>query len=943
MNILVKLLDTGQSYWLDNLTRNKIKSGELKKRVTQQGLRGITSNPSIFNKAISKGNDYDTQIKKLVKENKGAKEIYEGLTVKDVQDTCDILKPVYDEAKGTDGFVSLEVSPYLARDTEGTIEEARRLFKEVNRKNCFIKIPGTEEGVPAIEQCLYEGININITLLFSIQSYEAVAWAYIRALERRQKEGKSIKNIASVASFFLSRIDVLTDQLLGHYIIPEKTGNGIKPEDLLGKAGIASAKIAYQSFKRIFNSKRWHKLAEKGAHVQKPLWASTSTKDPLYSDVRYIEALIGPHTVNTLPDATIDAFADHGKIIENSVEDGIREARKVFEDLASVGIDINFVTRQLVNEGIEKFVSPFDNLMKTLSEKRLQFLSGQASSQEIDFGENEADIKSAFDSLNEKQIARRIFAKDPFIWKSDEKVAKQIKDSLGWLNVEDFIRRSDEIVKFAKKIKDENYKYVVLLGMGGSSLSSEVARETFRGKRGFPQLIVLDNTDTAAIKEVESKIDLSKTIFIVASKSGTTTETLSFYHYFHNSMKENGIKKPGKNLIAITDEGTPLQKEAEKNNFRKIFINPDDYGGRYSALSYFGLVPMALSGIDIKEILHDAKEMKTNCGAFIPAESNPALALGTVLGMNTRLGRDKVTFVLSDKVSAYGYWVEQLIAESTGKEGHGILPVQGEKLGQPSDYSNDRIFVYLQTKDADSEKTERKLNSLQKAGHPVVKIDMKNKLSIGSEFFKWELATATAGRIIDVNPFDQPNVAESKENTKDLLNEWKKNQSFGSDEPVIKKNGISIYFDKGADWAPKGKSLSAILNSFTKSVKSPDYLALLAYFLQTPGREKLLQRIRIKLRNKLQVATTLGYGPRYLHSTGQMHKGGPNTGVYIMFTYDSNDELDIPNEKYGFAILNRAQALGDYRSLNDKERRIIRIHLGSNIDKALKTINESIK
>ncbi len=943
MSVLNELINYGQSYWLDNLTRGKIKKGEIKKRVEEQGLRGITSNPSIFNKAISKGTDYDDQIKKLVREKKGVQEIYESLTVKDVRDACDILRPVYDEADGTDGFVSLEVSPYLARDTQGSIDEARRLFSKVDRPNCYIKIPGTVEGVPAIEQCLYEGININITLLFSIQSYEDVALAYVKALERRLDEGKDIKNISSVASFFLSRIDVLTDQLLGHYIIPEKTTGEPRPENLLGKAGIASAKIAYQSFKNIFNGERWQRLADKGARVQKPLWASTSTKDPLYSDVRYVEPLIGPHTVNTLPDDTIDAFADHGKIYENSIEEGVEDSKKAFEDLRKVGIDIDFVTRQLVNEGIEKFIKPYDNLMKTLAVKRLDFLSERAGNQEIEYGENESVIRSAFSSLDEKQIARRIFSKDPFVWKSGEEETKAIRNRLGWLNIDDFINRADDIISFAKEIKNEKFKYVVLLGMGGSSLCPEVVRETFGSKQGYPELIMLDNTDPAAVKNVESRIDLNKTLFIVASKSGTTTETLSFDHYFFNLLKENDIEDPGSRFIAITDGGTPLQDEAKERNFRKVFTNPEDYGGRYSALSYFGLVPMALIGVDIKEILHNAHQMELNCGPFIPSESNPAISLGTEMGMNARLGRDKITFILSESIKAFGFWVEQLIAESTGKEGKGILPVEGEDPGKPEVYSSDRIFVYLHSGNDEKQNAERRLNALQKAGHPVIKIDLKNKTALGAEFFRWELATAIAGRIINVNPFNEPNVSESKKNSKDLLSEWKEKGSFGEGEPAVSQKDISIFYSKEADWAPKGKSFSAFLNSFTKLAKPPDYLAILAYFLQTPQRQKLLQQMRIKLRNNLKTATTLGYGPRYMHSTGQLHKGGPNKGVFIMFTYEAADDLPIPGKDYGFATLQRAQALGDFRSLNDKNRRVIRIHLGRNIEESLKQINESLK
>lgn len=371
MNNLIDLLDYGQSYWLDNLTREKIKNGEIKKRVTEQGLRGITSNPSIFDKAFTSGNEYDEQIEKLAKEGKSTQEIYEALTVKDVQDACDILKPVYDQSNAIDGFVSLEVSPYLARDTEGSMNEARRLYKSVNRANCYIKIPGTKEGVPAIEQMLYEGVKINITLLFSIDNYEAVVFAYLRALRRRLAEGKSIINTVSVASFFLSRIDVLCDQLLHHYIIPSNSPDKNKQiADLLGKAGIASAKIAYQHFKEIFNGREWDELREKGAHVQRVLWASTSTKNPKYSDVLYVNSLIGKDTINTLTEETISAFADHGTLKKDTIEEGLNDAVQVFGKLNTIGIDINSITQQLENEGVQKFIDAYDKLMVGLNEKR---------------------------------------------------------------------------------------------------------------------------------------------------------------------------------------------------------------------------------------------------------------------------------------------------------------------------------------------------------------------------------------------------------------------------------------------------------------------------------------------------------------------------------------------------------------------------------------------
>jgi transaldolase len=370
MNPLQELIKYGQSYWLDNLTRSMIEDGSLQARVSSQGLRGITSNPAIFQKAITGSEAYDAQIAQLVAQGKAVEEIYETLVVTDVQNACDILRTVYDASDGGDGFVSLEVAPSLAYDADGTMHEARRLWQAVDRPNAFIKIPGTPECVPAIEQMLYEGVNINITLLFALADYEAVAEAYITALERRLVDGKPLNTVASVASFFLSRIDVLVDQLAGYRMQPQgSAGYDARPAQLLGKVAIANAKMAYQSFLRLFASPRWKVLEAQGAQVQRPLWASTSTKNPDYSDVMYVEPLIGPHTVNTLPDETIDAFADHGAIVENTVEAGVDEARQVLQDLAEVGIPLDCVTWQLQHEGVQKFIDPFNALIKSLAQK----------------------------------------------------------------------------------------------------------------------------------------------------------------------------------------------------------------------------------------------------------------------------------------------------------------------------------------------------------------------------------------------------------------------------------------------------------------------------------------------------------------------------------------------------------------------------------------------
>ncbi|MCG6954591.1 MAG: transaldolase, partial [Gemmatimonadetes bacterium] len=422
-NPLLGLIDHGQSYWLDNLTREKIRSGELERRVTREGLRGLTSNPSIFHEAVSGSEDYDALIDRAAKDGKSAYEIYEALVLADIRDACDVLRPVYDESDGLDGYVSLELSPYLAHDTEGSMRDARRLFFEVDRPNLLIKIPGTPAGVPAIEQMLYEGVNVNVTLLFSIERYRAVAEAYLRALERRLSEGDAIDGVASVASFFLSRIDVLVDQLLSHRIRFGESGEpsgdaSVSPEDLMGKAAIANAKLAHQSFLELLDSDRWKRLEEAGARPQRLLWASTSTKDPLYSDVRYVEPLIGPHTVNTMPDRTIAAFADHG-VVEDTLTGGVDEARRTFEALDDVGIDMAAVTEQLMNEGVQKFMDSFDALLTTITDERARSLRVGGEPEPSDLGTEAPHVDAIVESLTTRRFSRRLHDKDASLWTRD--------------------------------------------------------------------------------------------------------------------------------------------------------------------------------------------------------------------------------------------------------------------------------------------------------------------------------------------------------------------------------------------------------------------------------------------------------------------------------------------------------------------------------------------
>ncbi len=568
----------------------------------------------------------------------------------------------------------------------------------------------------------------------------------------------------------------------------------------------------------------------------------------------------------------------------------------------------------------------------------------EVSQQQISYGKLEKEVKAAYASLDEKQIPRLLFAQDPNLWGKDIEQTKEISHRLAWLTLPDnFTENADNLIAFARKIKEEGYVNAVLLGMGGSSLCSEVARETFGTANGYLQLFVLDNTSPEAILELENKINIEKTLFIVASKSGNTEETLSFFHFFYHQLEKKNADKPGNNFVAITDDGTPLVKVAEQYKFRKVFVNNPDLGGRYSVLSDFGLLPMALMGVDIKALLSSAKQMQNSCDG-IPVAANPGISLGVVLDICERDGRDKVTFVLSSSISSFGYWVEQLLAESTGKEGKGLIPVNGELPGTPAVYGNDRIFIHMYLPTDNNEEDEKTIKALEEVGHPIVRIKVANKLSLGGEYYRWEIAAAIAGIVMGINSFDQPNVEESKKNTSQLLEGWIKDGSFKKSDPLLKIEDISIYGGKKAQLlgAKYHESVGDFIKSFTAQAESGDYIALLPYFLMTDSRTKILHAWRQQMRDELKEATTLLNGPRYLHSTGQLHKGGPDTGLYIILVGEEKEDLAIPGEKFGFATLHQAQALGDFRSLDDKGRRVIRIHLGKDIDSGLDKLYQSI-
>jgi transaldolase / glucose-6-phosphate isomerase len=945
-NPLKELARYGQSVWLDYIRRSLITTGELARLIREDGLRGMTSNPAIFEKAIAGSTDYTQALEELSKLNLDAGAMFERLAVKDIQDAADVLRAVYDQTNRRDGYVSLEVSPLLAYKTQETVAEARRLWKEVSRPNVMIKVPGTAEGIPAFRQLISEGINVNVTLLFAQEVYEKVAEAYIAGLEAFAKRGEDLGRMASVASFFVSRIDTLVDGQIEARIKAAKTpAEQSALRNLQGKVAIANAKLAYQQYKKIFSGPRWKALADRGAQTQRVLWASTSTKNPAYSDVLYVEELIGPDTVNTIPPSTFDAFREHGHP-QATLEQGVDDARATLDNLAKAGVSLKAATDQLTEEGVKLFSEAFEKLLEAVGKRSAKNVAAPTANLSYTLpGDLASAVKATIDDWKANDKVKRLWARDTSLWTKDDE-----NKWLGWLNVtEDQISNREAFQKIAQEIRGAGFTHAVLLGMGGSSLCVEVLKLTFGKMAGCPEILVLDSTDPAQIRALESQIDIAKTIFIVSSKSGSTLEPNIFKQYFFERVtKAVGAVEAGKRFIAITDPGSHMQKVAEGDGFRHVFFGVPSIGGRYSALSNFGMIPGAIQGVDIPKFLDRAEEMVHACASVVPADQNPGAILGAILGTLQRQGRDKVTLFASPGIDDLGAWLEQLLAESTGKQGKGLIPVDREEIGPPEVYGADRTFVYVRLESAPDAKQDAAVDRLAKAGQPVVRIAVPEIYELGQEFFSWEMATAVAGSIIGINAFNQPDVEASKIETHKLTDQYEKMGSLPAESPFVEDKGVKLFADpRNADELKKaagpGGTLAKFIRAHLGRLHAGDYFAILGYVQMNEEHERQLQSIRRAVRDKKRVATCLGFGPRFQHSTGQAYKGGPNTGVFLQVTCDDAQDLQVPGQKYTFGVVKAAQARGDFQVLAERGRRALRVHVGADVSAGLATIEQAVR
>jgi len=922
MTPLKQLEQFGQSPWLDNLSRGLVRGGELARLVQEDGIKGVTSNPSIFEKAVGHSSEYDEEIAHLM--GRGVTEIgtiFNNIAFTDIRAACDVLKSVYDTAGKGDGFVSMECNPYLANDTEATLVEARHLWKEIGRKNLMIKVPGTAAGIPAIRTLLSEGININVTLLFAQDVYVKVAEAYIAGLEGLPAD-YDLSGVSSVASFFVSRIDSKINAMLEEKLKTASGAEQARLEGLLGKVAIANAKLAYRDYERIFSGSRWEKLAKRGARPQRLLWASTGTKNKAYPDTLYVDTLIGQHTVNTMPPATVNAFRDHGKPAGDTIKMDLKDAERVMADLKAVGISLDAVTQVLVEEGVDLFAAAADQLYGAIAGK-CDEIDGRKLRVSYALGAAAPAVENWQKEWTKAGYVRRLWAKDAALWTGTDE-----DKWLGWL---DAPGKADiaALQTFAGRVKAGKWSDVVLLGMGGSSLGAEVLRETLAKGARFH---ILDSTDPDEIGTLDKAIKIETTLFIVASKSGSTLEPNLFKeHYFELTAKAVGKEKAGKHFVAITDPGSALEKAAAADGFGDVFAGEKTIGGRYSVLSNFGLVPAAAMGIDVKAFVAEAMRAEAASGALSPPATNPGAKLGIVLGTLANGGQDKLTIFASPGLKSFGAWLEQLVAESTGKHGKAIIPVDGEPKGAVEKYGKDRVILSLKLKGEDAE--DALTGALEKAGHPVIRIEADGPLQVARLFYLFEIATAVAGAAIRINPFDQPDVEAAKVKARALMDAGGAKET---QQPVFTGGGVTVY------GTVSGATLEECLKAHFATVKPGDYVALTAFIERNEAHARQLDAMRAVIRDKTGAAACLGFGPRFLHSTGQAYKGGPDTGIFLQVTAQHAADIGLPGRGYSFGAVIAAQAAGDLAVLAERGRRVLRVHLDQ-ADAGLATLRKAVE
>lgn len=890
-----------QSLWLDGLRRALVASGELT-RLVELGIRGVVGATEHLDAALAGAGDYDDDLRRLVSESRGVQEILEELVVADARGAADALRPVYDDSAETDGWVAVDLPMAPADDVSQLVAEGIRLFRAIGRDNVLLRVPATPEGAEALSELIERGIPTGAHLIFGPAQHQRIAAAYRAGLERRAGRGDALAGVASLACIEVGAVDAAVARRLR-----ERSQQAPGSEsDLAAGSGVSLAR-------RVLADRREHAAALSGAKPQRIAWSSTSATDARAQDTRWMDALVAADTISIVSQHTLNAFRDHGSL-DTPLD--VSDADVGLTRLTQLGIDLDALAEELLDQAVAARAAATQRLSRMIEARREALLEQAPERQRLSLGSESQAVVAALDALAERKAAERLWTSAAELFGRNVEAAA-IKSRLGWLRVPQMMRaHTADLESFARTSYRAGFRKALVLGMGGSSLAAQVIADTFGATPGFLELRTLDSTHPDAVRGAEAWADPETTLFVVASKSGTTLEALAFEAYFFSRARERFGDRAGQRFVAITDPETPLADRARENAYLRTFLNPTDVGGRYSALSFFGLLPAALAGADVRALVEDAQRMAAGCAPFVPPEDNPGVRLGAFVGALAAAGRDKLTLLASPRAAPLAAWVEQLLAESTGKLGRGVIPVCGEPVGGPDAYGKDRAFAYLRFGPRQSTDLDKDVEALIGAGFPVARIGMLAEHDLGGEFFRWAVATAIAASVLEVNPFDEPNVIESKQITAQLLTD------------------AAPASDSVAPGDPK-------IANLVRRTEPGDYVALSSFFAPSVERDRVFSGVRAALRDRLGIATTHGWGPRYLHSTGQLHKGGPPSGVFLILTADA-EELPIPGERYGFGALCRAQALGDALALRRRSRRVIHVHLGADVDAGLTALSRQL-
>jgi transaldolase/glucose-6-phosphate isomerase len=797
----------------------------------------------------------------------------------------------------------------------------------------MVRVPPTESAFAVVETMTADGFHVHVGPLFTVSGLARAAQAFVNGARRHLASGAGTDDLAALASFGLAPLEIAIDDALGEQI-RESEADTSSAESLLGNGAVAVAKVGCRRQRQILDLGLGPELRGAGPRMMRLLWTDVATHDPRARDARYVESLIGPDTAVSMSLVSLRAFRDRG-VVDATAGQWVDEAAELLGELEGSGIDIEAAGRELEVRVIDDQTDAYDALVIVLesaagalaADPGGALAAARAGAPWISAA---AEVPAGLvDGIGggDSRPARRLWDKDASLWSDDPVTHEVIRNRLGWLDLVDSMRvECEPALRFARRVRDSDVEDVVLLGMGGSSVCADVCRRIF----GAAYFKVLDSTLPAEIRGVAGRIDPARTLFVVSSKSGTTIETRTLADHFY-AQTTPMLESPGERFVAITDPGTPLEQVAHERGFQHLWLAPPDVGGRFSALSHFGVLPMALMGIDAAAVLESAWSMAVACSPEVELAANPGARLGYALHNAWAGGRDKLTFLCGEPVAPFAAWAEQLVAESTGKDGVGLVPVVDEPAAPAADYGDDRLFVAVRLAGEAGGAHDDLLEALEAAGHPVLRFVLEDRHEIGAEMFRWQVGIAVGGALMGINPFDEPDVQDSKDRTAALLAAEQAGEPVADRAPVDTGAGWAVFADleRDAELASRqrGDGLGSWLAAHLGRAELPDYIGLQAFIAADGRSRERLAKLRRLLGSRLGVATTLGWGPGFLHSTGQLHKGGPPHGLFVQITADDPEDLDCPGHGYSFGTLARAQALGDVQALQERGRRVLRIHL----------------